>query len=149
MRPQDGVLGVVRYLWSARVRSRYGAQALLGGRLSRSLSPVASLRGFAVLEILIGLCGIASPHVLYDVLYMRHGALYGDLWMACLLHFAVLIIPTSLMGMTLPLMTRALVHRTSTAARSVGTLYGMNTLGAAFGAFLSPWAERANRPYSP
>lgn len=116
-----------------------GVGSLIGARLSRVLSPTASLTVFAILEILIGLCGVVSPYVLYDLLYLRNGSLYADLWTGCLLHFAVLILPTSLMGMTLPLMTRALVRSIATAARSVGTLYGMNMVGAAFGAVLSTW----------
>jgi predicted membrane-bound spermidine synthase len=41
------------------------------------------------------------------------------------------------MGMTLPLLTQSFVHRVETSGRVIGLLYGINTLGAAFGALLS------------
>lgn len=116
-----------------------GVGNVAGARLSRSRSRSQALKLFARLEITIGVCGILSPWLLYDLLYVRYGTLYGDIRIASMLHFAVLILPTTLMGATLPLITRALVRRTTSAARSVSLLYGMNTLGAAFGAVLAPW----------
>ena len=43
------------------------------------------------------------------------------------------------MGMTLPLLVRAMVRDVRTASRTVGILYGVNTLGAAVGALITPW----------
>ncbi len=51
--------------------------------------------------------------------------------------FVALIIPTGLMGATLPLMCRALVQKDSHLGRRFAWLYGMNTLGAAVGAALA------------
>ncbi len=51
--------------------------------------------------------------------------------------FVVLIIPTGLMGATLPLMCRALVLKNSHLGRRFAWLYGVNTLGAAMGAALA------------
>jgi spermidine synthase len=51
--------------------------------------------------------------------------------------FVVLIIPTGLMGATLPLMCRALVLRNSHLGRRFAWLYGVNTLGAAVGAAMA------------
>ncbi|MEO2018311.1 MAG: fused MFS/spermidine synthase [Fuerstiella sp.] len=48
--------------------------------------------------------------------------------------FVVLIIPTGLMGATLPLMCRALIQKDSHLGRRFAWLYGVNTLGAAAGA---------------
>ena len=44
------------------------------------------------------------------------------------------------MGMTLPLLTMAFDERTANIGVSVGTLYFINTLGAATGAALVPFA---------
>ncbi len=48
-----------------------------------------------------------------------------------------LLVPTILMGMTLPLLARFLGSRASSLGLSVALLYGANTLGAAFGALLA------------
>jgi predicted membrane-bound spermidine synthase len=52
----------------------------------------------------------------------------------------ILIVPTTLMGSTLPLLTRHFVSQRSdaeTASRNVGILYALNTFGAATGPVLS------------
>lgn len=116
-----------------------GLGSLCGARVSRRIRPAAALVGFAAIETTIALCAIASPTVLYDGLYLQGGWLYRELWHVVLLHIAVFLIPTGLMGATLPLMTRALVRESRSAPRSIGILYGLNTLGAAFGAVLAPW----------
>src|SRR3989442_1369511 len=51
----------------------------------------------------------------------------------------LLALPTILMGMSLPLLVRAMVRDTPHAARTVGLLYGVNVLGACAGALVTPW----------
>lgn len=53
--------------------------------------------------------------------------------------FAFLLVPTALMGMTLPLLTMAFDERKANIGVSTGTLYFVNTLGAATGAALVPF----------
>ena len=48
--------------------------------------------------------------------------------------FSSLLVPTCLMGVSLPLLSRALTHHVGDAGRIIGSLYGWNTLGAAAGA---------------
>ena len=48
--------------------------------------------------------------------------------------FAILMIPTGLMGATLPLLARYAVRRESEIGRRVGVLYSVNTVGAVVGA---------------
>jgi spermidine synthase len=48
--------------------------------------------------------------------------------------FAVLVVPTGLMGATLPLLARQAVRREEEIGRRVGTLYAVNTGGAVAGA---------------
>jgi spermidine synthase len=48
--------------------------------------------------------------------------------------FAILMIPTGLMGATLPLLARYAVRRESDIGRRVGVLYSVNTVGAVVGA---------------
>lgn len=116
-----------------------GMGSYLGGRLSRRLEPKDCLLFFGALELSIAICGYVSPTILYDVLYQRFGWMYVELWIACILHTLTLIVPTTLMGATLPFMTRALVSDGHSAAKKIGFLYGLNTMGAAAGAAFAPW----------
>jgi len=60
--------------------------------------------------------------------------------------FAVVLLPTSLMGATYPVATRALVVEPEHAASAVGRAYGWNTAGAVLGAVCAgmvmvPWLQ--------
>ena len=116
-----------------------GLGSHLGGLLSRRLDRVRALQAFALLELGVGLFAASSAWLYYDLLYVRGGALYAAPWRAALLHFAALLPPTTLMGMSLPLVARALVRDGASAARTLGLLYGLNVVGAALGAWLAPW----------
>lgn len=52
---------------------------------------------------------------------------------------ALLLVPTMLMGATLPILTRPLVRTDAELGRGVGALYTVNTLGAALGALVGPF----------
>jgi spermidine synthase len=110
-----------------------------GGELSVGVSPRRALALFGLLELGIGAFGAGSCVLYYDLLYGRAAGLYDSAWGAGLLHFAALVLPTGLMGMTLPLLVRASVRHARGAERAVGRLYGLNILGAAAGAMLTPW----------
>ncbi len=45
-------------------------------------------------------------------------------------HFLLLAVPTTLMGLSLPLLARGVVGEASEIAPLVGRLYAVNTLGA-------------------
>ena len=58
--------------------------------------------------------------------------------------FLVMLVPTTLMGATFPLVSRAYVQGIRFVGRSIGTLYASNTAGTIFGSFaggflLVPW----------
>jgi len=55
------------------------------------------------------------------------------------LGFALLCVPTTAMGMTLPLMVKALRDRGTDFSSALGVLYGVNTLGAMAGALAGEW----------
>jgi spermidine synthase len=102
------------------------------------------LRLFAVIEFAVGALALASLFA-FGIL----DGIYGVAYRAFSQHFALLILlrfvlvslvllpPTILMGGTLPLFCRQYVHDGSSIARSVGFLYGLNTLGAAFGCVMT------------
>jgi spermidine synthase len=116
-----------------------GLGSLGGGALSVRLSARSSLYAFAAVELAIGAFGAVSCGLYYDVLYVRAPWLYSPLWRAALVHLCVLLPPTFLMGMSLPLLARASVRDRRTAGRTLGLLYGINLVGAAAGALLAPW----------
>jgi hypothetical protein len=116
-----------------------GVGSEVAGRLSARLSPRGALRAFAAVELAVGLFGLASSHVYYDWLYVHLGWLYASAGRAAVLHLVTLGVPTALMGMSLPFLVRAMVADGPTAPRTIGLLYGINLVGAAVGAVLTPW----------
>jgi len=54
--------------------------------------------------------------------------------------FAILLVPTALMGATLPLLARFAVRRTEEIGPRIGVLYTANTAGAAAGTLLAAYA---------
>ena len=116
-----------------------GAGSHLGGLLSTRLSARRARRAFAALEVGIGVFGAVSCPLYYDLLYGKGASWYDSPLRAGALHFLALLLPTGLMGMSLPFLVRGLVRDVSAAGRTVGYLYGVNTLGASLGALLAPW----------
>jgi predicted membrane-bound spermidine synthase len=82
---------------------------------------------------------MVSKPLYYDVLYHRVPSLAATPEVAAVVLFASLLVPTCLMGMSLPLLARALTTTVAGIGRVVGSLYGWNTLGAATGALMSTW----------
>ncbi len=116
-----------------------GAGSHLGGLWSARLGRRAALSRFALVETAIGAFGIASPWVYYDWLYPIASHLPVPSWPAGLVHFAALGPPTLLMGISLPLLTRAVVPGVREASHSIGLLYALNMAGAGLGALATPW----------
>jgi spermidine synthase len=115
----------------------FGSQA--GGALSARISPAAALRLFAAIELAIGALAAFSCSFYYGWLARHASFLYGSTTGMATAHFLALLVPTGLMGMSLPFLVRAMVADTEGASRTIGTLYGVNVLGASLGALLAPW----------
>lgn len=115
-----------------------GAGNLSGGYLADRLSTRANLWLFAAAECAIGAFGLLSKPLYYDVLYERLPSLAAFPGVALVL-LVSLLWPTFFMGLSLPLLAKALTRTLSTAGRVVGSLYGWNTLGAATGALATTW----------
>ena len=108
-----------------------------GGGLRRPL------RIFALLEAGVGLYalvfpalagGIGSSAALVQALGPEGGALGPVL--RFVITFLLLLVPTTLMGATLPVLSKFVVRRLAGAGPGVGLLYGINTLGAVAGVVL-------------
>src|SRR5205809_2598972 len=115
---------------------------LLGRRGDRHPRPAAL---YGRLEIAIGVFGLVSPFVLalaHRIYVSAAGALGLGGGASVALRFAlaalVLLVPTTLMGGTLPVLTRAfLATERDRLKPSLGWLYGINTLGAVAGTALA------------
>lgn len=122
--------------------------SFLGGRWSdrqraRGVGPVSFLSAYARLELFIGVWALLSLPMLNGVEASflglaksgYHGLpLTGFLFVAS---FLVLIAPTSAMGATLPIFTQVLLFRKESTGTLLSRIYGLNTLGACFGACVS------------
>ena len=116
-----------------------GLGGMLGGWLSDRF-PRQRLRWYAGIELSIALYGAASLWLLRALQAGLAGSFLGDGAVgSAVASFGFLLLPTVLMGMTLPLLTMAFDERTANIGVSVGTLYFINTLGAATGAALVPF----------
>ncbi len=116
-----------------------GLGTLAGGAIADRVSRRRGLLLFAVAELAVGLFGLSSAFVYYDVLYAQLGPLgLGRLTVGLIL-FGSLLWPTFFMGVSLPLLARAVTDHVERAAVTVGSLYGLNTLGAACGALAATW----------
>ncbi len=115
-----------------------GVGSLLGGVLADRIGPRRSLLAFAASNAGIGVFAWFSLWLFYDVYKSAVPHLDGTL-AAFAFHFVLLVIPTTLMGLSLPLVSRGLVDRIEEAGPMVGRLYAVNTLGAGLGAGTSGW----------
>jgi spermidine synthase len=98
-----------------------GLGSLLGGRLADRLGVRRSLSAFALVELLIGAFAVFSKDLYYDVLYDSIPAT-ASLPTLTVVLFVSLLWPTLLMGMSLPLLARALTPALASVGRVVGAL---------------------------
>ena len=108
------------------------------GRYSqKTLRP---LKLYALLEISLGVIVLLNPALfswaenLYGLFYpsIMHSFAFLS-FIRFILMVSLILLPTILMGATLPLFCRQYVVNESRISLSVGLLYGLNTLGAAIG----------------
>lgn len=108
-----------------------GLGSLAGGALSR-IRRLPLLPAFGVIELAIGVFGYFSLDLFHAV---GEATLGAGLVATGLLTFALVLLPTVLMGATLPILVTHLVASTRNVGRSVGLLYFVNTLGSAAACF--------------
>ncbi len=132
-----------------------GLGAWLGGRYANRIKhPIIT---YAFAEIGVGIWGLLVPFLVRsdgwladvnEILRASLGADSGFFMVARFLCVApILIVPTTLMGSTLPLLTRHFVstgHDARSAGAIAGVLYALNTFGAASGPILSAFIVLPN-----
>ena len=110
---------------------------LFGRMIDRRGAP---LRVYGLLELGIGLYALIVP-LLFSALIPIYKAIWvsfaPDFFVFSLLRFGfvlvVLILPTTLMGGTLPVLSKFVARREEAIGLSVGSLYAVNTFGAVAG----------------
>ena len=116
-----------------------GVGNLVGGFAADRLSRRNALIGFAAAEAAIAAFSLVSRPLYYDTLFQGLGSRHFPMSYLIGVLFASLLWPTFFMGVSLPLLARAVTSTVGTAAAKVGRLYAVNTLGAAAGAFVATW----------
>jgi spermidine synthase len=133
-------------IWAAAlILSSFMAGLALGNALAASsrIRRSRPLHFYAVLELLVAFFGctiVFGLPVLGDV--MR--PLWQMLWnyqpillgLRFVVSFLILLVPTTAMGLTLPVIIEDPLLRETEFGRAIGLLYGSNTLGAMVGAVL-------------
>ena len=114
-----------------------GFGGMLGGWIA-DLAPKRRIQIYAVAEFSIALYGFASLFLIESIGDWLTAA-GGGSFNAGASSLLFLILPTTLMGMTLPLLTMVFNDWQDSIGVSVGQLYFINTLGAAAGAGLVPF----------
>lgn len=141
MRMLGLVFGATTFAVSAVLAAFMGGLALgsaWAGRLAARIS--RPLRAYALIEIVIALYALAVPFLfglvnyLYALIWEQlHPGFYSfSLW-RFVLSCAVLLVPTALMGATLPVLAAALMRSPEHTAGSVARLYTCNLIGAILG----------------
>jgi spermidine synthase len=139
------IFGVSVYAVSAVLTAYMGGLALGGyasGRwVDRLVDRRRVLRAYGSLEMGIGLTALLLPLALSGVtgLYVWMARYLGLSFYALslirlVLSLLALIVPTTLMGATLPVLSRFLVEGWEQRGLEIGGLYAVNTLGAVLGA---------------
>jgi spermidine synthase len=137
------ILGSTTYALSSMLATFMLGLAIggvVGGRYAdRTVRPTFWL---GLVEMAVGALGIAS-HLVIEALPAVYLSAYRAFHLSAPAYVAaqialcslVMLAPTVLMGMTFPLVTRALVRGVDEVGRVVGLAYGANTLGAVVGAW--------------
>jgi len=151
-RPLSLVFGSTVYAVSTMLSAFMAGFALGSYALSKYADRLKNpLYSFALLEIGIGVYGLL-------IIWLFNILPYPYLWVwnnfnlsfgvssfvQFILCFLVLIIPTTLMGATWPVVNKAYVKNIDRVGRGTGTLYSVNSIGAIIGSWsagfiLIPW----------
>lgn len=151
---------VLQVLWTRMLGHVFGATALavsttltafmgglaLGAHLAGKRAPTIKrpLVAFAILEAGVGVYGLFVPTLLEVLVPIQRamGVGLGTSFLGySLVRFVIvtliLLLPTTAMGATLPILAEGVVKSGRDVASKVGELYAANTFGAVFGAFFA------------
>ena len=134
----------------ATVLAAYMGGLAAGAAVAARLAPRIRrpVLAYGLLELGIALAALAVPlgislaQSLYQALFSASGQPPGEgglttalFYLVC--SFAILLVPTGLMGATLPLLARHAVRSDAEVGSRIGLLYAINTVGAVTGTILA------------
>ncbi len=112
-----------------------GLGYLAGGIMADRASKNKPILYFVFAELGIGLFALLSKNIIYDFLYHSEILRTSGVFQTYLILFAVLVFPTFLMGLSLPLLSKAFqLKDLQNQSQFISKLYFVNTLGAGLGA---------------
>ena len=130
-------------VWSASLvlAAFMGGLALGGGIAARAGAGLRrGLRTYALIEALVGVAGVGLTVILpalEAILAPFFRPMLETMWLInsarLFTAFALLLLPCTAMGLTLPLLVAALSHMTRDVGPTLGRLYGWNVIGAVVG----------------
>ena len=116
-----------------------GLGNLISSRYSDRLNNRQCVRVYGLCNLGIALFAVASRFLFYDLLFLRLQYLAQSPLVMLGIVLVSLLIPTTLMGLSLPLLSKAINRGVDGAASRIGWLYGINTLGSGLGTLISGW----------
>jgi len=128
-------------VWSTSIvlSSFMGGLAVGNAAAGRLGARAATLRTYAALEVVVAVTGIALTYALPALAPAVAARVdpAAPLWIVNLIRvaaaFSVLLVPSTAMGATFPVVVGAASRRHNEFSRALGRLYGWNTLGAVVG----------------
>ena len=141
IRPIQFVLGSTVYTVSIILAAFMGGLALGSWLISKKIHKIGNLpKTYALMELGIGLYGVLLISIFnllpkaYRIIYELSGNFYLFEFVQFLIIFLIILIPTTLMGATFPII--AAFYTKDNIGKSVGEIYSINTLGAIIGSLL-------------
>lgn len=116
-----------------------GVGSWVGSIWSDRLSDRRAIQAYGFCNLGIAVFAVFSRFLFYDLLFLRWQFLAQSTALSLLIVFISLLIPTLLMGLGLPLVSKTVSRSVSRAAARIGLLYGINALGSGVGTLISGW----------
>jgi spermidine synthase len=140
IRPLQFLLGSTVYTISIIFSAFMGGLALGSWIVSKYADDIKNLpQAYGLMEIGIGIYGVLLLSIfnllpqIYNALYGLHTNFYLFGIVQFLLVFIVLLVPTTLMGATFPVIVKYYTEKK--IGKAIGEAYAANNLGAIFGSF--------------
>jgi spermidine synthase len=116
-----------------------GLGNLIGGSICDRFSDRKCILVYGFCNLGIAIFAVASRFIFYDLLFLKLQYLAQSLTVMLVIVFLSLLIPTVLMGISLPILSKAVNRSAEQAASLISWLYGFNTLGSGLGTLVSGW----------
>lgn len=115
-----------------------GLGYLAGGQIADRVGKNKPILFFVLAELGIGIFALVSKSIIYDWLYQSNALAGGSPFQTYFTLFLILLFPTFLMGLSLPLLSKSFEQKNAVNQASyISLLYFTNTLGAAAGTFIT------------